>query len=72
MHHENVIPLLGVARLRNTVALISPWMQEGDLKNYLRTHADASVIQLMADIACGLAYLHSQGIVYGNLRSVST
>ncbi|KAF8504106.1 kinase-like domain-containing protein [Gautieria morchelliformis] len=67
--HENVMPLLGVARLRNTVALISPWMPAGNLRKYLRAHPEANVLGLMADVACGLAYVHSQGIVYGNLRS---
>jgi serine/threonine protein kinase len=70
--HENVMPLLGVARLRNTVALVSPWMPAGDLKKYLLAHPGANVIGLMTDVACGLAYLHSQGMVYGNLRSVRT
>ena len=64
------MPLLGVARLRDTVALISPWMAEGNLRSYIRAHPEARPVELMADVACGLAYLHSLGIVYGNLRSV--
>lgn len=70
MHHENILPLLGVARLRHSVALISPWMPGGDLRTYLKTYPNANRVELLADIARGLAYLHSQGIVYGNLRVV--
>jgi serine/threonine protein kinase len=72
MHHENVMPLLGVARLGKRVALISPWMPEGDLRKYFRTYPDANPVALMADVARGLAHLHSLGIVYGNLRPVRT
>jgi serine/threonine protein kinase len=68
--HENVLPLLGAARLRDSVALISPWMEGGDLTTYEKITSDARPEELFADVARGLAYLHKQGIVYGNVRGV--
>ncbi|KAF8586717.1 kinase-like protein [Ramaria rubella] len=43
-------------------------MSDGDLHKYMMGHPDANVLELMADVARGLAYVHSVGIVYGNLR----
>lgn len=70
MHHDNVIPLLGVARLDGSVAFVSPWMHNGNLAIHLKVHQDAHVEQLFADVACGLAHLHDLDIVYGIPRSV--
>ncbi|KAF8472414.1 kinase-like domain-containing protein [Gautieria morchelliformis] len=67
--HRNVVPLLGVARLDNSVAFVSLWMPGGELADYLILNQDAHVEQLFADVACGLAHLHTLGIVYGMLRS---
>ncbi|KAF8577546.1 kinase-like protein [Ramaria rubella] len=69
MQHENVMPLLGIARLDESVAFVSPWMEEGDLTSYLKTHQNAHVEQLFTDVAHGLAHVHRCGIVYGILRA---
>ncbi|KAF8486692.1 kinase-like domain-containing protein, partial [Gautieria morchelliformis] len=67
--HHNVVPLLGVARLDNSVAFVSLGMHGGALAVYLALNQDAHVEQLFTDVACGLAHLHTLGIVYGILRS---
>ncbi|KAF8507465.1 kinase-like domain-containing protein, partial [Hysterangium stoloniferum] len=71
MPHENVLPLLGVARLNNSVALISPWQPQGDLSTFLRDNPSANKIELLSGIARGLAHLHGRGIIYGYLTAVS-
>jgi len=70
MDHDNVVPLLGVARLDDSVAFVSPWMHNGNLATNMKTYQDAHVEQLFADVACGLEHLHALGIVYGNPSSV--
>ena len=37
---------------------------------YMRAHPDADEIKLLLDIARGLEYVHGQGVIYGNLRTV--
>ncbi|KAF9222656.1 kinase-like protein [Gyrodon lividus] len=52
--------------------MVSPWFDNGSLSNYLARHGamDLSDRQgLLCDIATGLRYLHSQGVVHGDLHS---
>jgi len=71
MPHENILPLLGVARLNNSVALISPWQAQGDLSTFLKQNHSANKVVLLAGIARGLAYLHERGIIYGYLTATT-
>ncbi|KAG1845265.1 kinase-like domain-containing protein [Suillus tomentosus] len=72
LNHENIVPLWGVARQFGVLpALVSPWLKNGTLTEYLRNrHEELSYGQqfaLLRDVARGLEYLHSQQIVHGDL-----
>ncbi|KAG1791908.1 kinase-like domain-containing protein [Suillus plorans] len=72
LNHENIVPLWGVARQFSVLpALVSPWLKNGTLTEYLRNrHKELSRGQqfaLLRDVARGLEYLHSQLIVHGDL-----
>ncbi|KAG1723091.1 kinase-like domain-containing protein [Suillus lakei] len=72
LNHENIVPLWGVARQFGVLpALVSPWLRNGTLTEYLRNkHKELSCGQqfaLLRDVARGLQYLHSQLIVHGDL-----
>ncbi|KAG2049468.1 kinase-like protein [Suillus hirtellus] len=71
---ENILPLLGVARSFNTPldrdALVCPWMENGTLSKYTERYPAMELrqkLKLLCDVATGLRYLHSQGIVHGDL-----
>ncbi|KAF8597017.1 kinase-like protein [Ceratobasidium sp. AG-I] len=34
--HKNILPLVGFARFRNQIAMVSPWMENGPLPQYLQ------------------------------------
>ncbi|KAG8724266.1 hypothetical protein FRC09_020554 [Ceratobasidium sp. 395] len=70
-HHPNVLPLTGLANLRDQLATVSPWMDNGDIRDYVNKQPDADRFNLCAGIACGLAYLHSVGIVHGNFKGAN-
>ncbi|KAL5638853.1 hypothetical protein ACGC1H_003268 [Rhizoctonia solani] len=70
-HHPNVVPLLGMVEFRDQIAMVSPWMNNGDLRNYLRKHPEVDRCQLCYDICDGLAYLHSVNIVHGDLKGAN-
>ncbi|KLO04993.1 kinase-like protein, partial [Schizopora paradoxa] len=50
------------------VALVSPWMRHGNLLNYVRCNEDASRSRLLRQVATGLLFLHSIGIIHGDLK----
>ncbi|KAK7037380.1 hypothetical protein VNI00_011130 [Paramarasmius palmivorus] len=73
LRHPNVLPCLGLYYLDDTqqrVCLVSPWMDNGNLVEYIRAHPRESVnhVQLMHDITSGLPHLHALKIVHGDLK----
>ncbi|KAK7437405.1 hypothetical protein VKT23_018650 [Stygiomarasmius scandens] len=71
--HPNVTPFLGLYFLDSTkqrVCLISPWMENGNLRKYLSNHPVEfeDRIRLAYDVACGLSYLHEEKIIHGDLK----
>lgn len=80
LKHPNIVPFLGLANLAKISAgalpqlcLISPWMVEGNIMEYLARHEDTDRLKLAWDVAKGLTYLHeleSGTVVHGDLRGL--
>jgi serine/threonine protein kinase len=82
--HPNIVPLLGVTVA--PFQLISVWMPGGELTEYLDVHPRADRVGLVcchratldsdlpllqvSDVANGLSYLHSHGVIHGDLKGV--
>ncbi|KAF8071438.1 kinase-like domain-containing protein [Lyophyllum atratum] len=66
--HPNVLPIYGLYRFRNRICLVSPWMEHGDITQYLKNHPDADRVKLAVEVAEGLSYLHKNGIIHGDLK----
>ncbi|KAJ7844326.1 kinase-like domain-containing protein [Mycena leptocephala] len=49
--------------------MVSPWMQQGNVLNYMTEYSPSSeyAIMLLNDVIQGLMYLHSKNIVHGDL-----
>ncbi|KAJ3484484.1 hypothetical protein NLI96_g5603 [Meripilus lineatus] len=81
LSHPHVAPLLGVdnSTFKHSTCLVLPWMKNGSLREYLRKlRADTSVDEptlwlkvrkWIHQIALGLDYVHSKGVVHGDLRA---
>ncbi|KAF8603022.1 kinase-like protein [Ceratobasidium sp. AG-I] len=67
--HDNVLELLGVAQFRYRIAMVSPWMDNGALPNYLAQKPSVDRYQLCTQIASGLMYLHEMGTVHGDMKA---
>lgn len=62
VRHANCLPCYGVYVFDDAEpkwCLVSPWMKDGHVNNYLKRHPDADRYPLILDVACGLEYLHS-------------
>ncbi|KAI0916122.1 hypothetical protein AcW1_010023 [Taiwanofungus camphoratus] len=73
LDHRNIIMLLGVnvSLISDNLCLISPWMEHGDIRAYLKNNPATNRLQLLVDIACGLEYLHSLDLVHADLKGAN-
>lgn len=68
LHHKNILPLLGMTtQFDYTISLISEWADKGNAFDYVQNRK-IDPRPLLLDIASGLSYLHSCGIIHGDLR----
>lgn len=85
LSHQNIVPFLGITS--TPLQLISEWIPNGNLTEYIKRHPDADRLGLVGvlhpvldhsltprklrDIADGLNYIHSRGVIHGGLKGVS-
>ncbi|KXN91167.1 Actin-1 [Leucoagaricus sp. SymC.cos] len=70
--HPNVIPFYGAYLSDETkprICIVSPWVENGDLADYLKRFPDTPQIPLISDVAAGLRYLHELSIVHADLKA---
>ncbi|PPQ78259.1 hypothetical protein CVT25_011718 [Psilocybe cyanescens] len=72
--HPNVLPFYGIFHLdevHGRICLVSPWMDRGNINEYLSQNPDVPRLLLTSDIAHGLSYLHEQGIIHGDIKGAN-
>lgn len=74
LKHQNIVPFIGVTAgfgPPETISLVSPWIPNGTLTNFLETYGAKlplmAKLWLLHDIAAGLNYLHSFPLIHGDL-----
>ncbi|KAF5371212.1 hypothetical protein D9758_004115 [Tetrapyrgos nigripes] len=75
LDHPNVLPFLGV----NTVlfspsfCLVSPWMENGNVLNFIDNNPDHDRLGMLLEIAQGLRYLHNLNpqVIHGDIRGAN-
>ncbi|KAI6037719.1 kinase-like domain-containing protein, partial [Pisolithus marmoratus] len=71
LRHENIMSLLGITtKFNHTVSMVTEWMERGNAHDYVQ---DVTVDPrpLLLDIARGLHYLHSSGVIHGDLKGTN-
>ncbi|KXN82319.1 Serine/threonine-protein kinase HT1 [Leucoagaricus sp. SymC.cos] len=72
LSHPNVVPFYGVWLPDNKsakICIVSPWMSNGDLGNFIATFPDVPRLPLLSDVSVGLDYLHRSSIVHADLKA---
>jgi len=47
LQHPNVLPLLGVMMSENQFAMVSDWMMNGNINDFVKTHSDVNRLELV-------------------------
>ncbi|CAE6415023.1 unnamed protein product [Rhizoctonia solani] len=72
MEHPNIHRLQGVIMFRNQyLGMVSEWMENGNLHEYLRKQPSADRYQLCIHVASGLEYMHGCSAIHGDLKAVN-
>ncbi|KAG2108153.1 kinase-like domain-containing protein [Suillus discolor] len=78
LEHDHILPLEGVTFAEEfglLPALVSPWMEEGSLDDYLKHKfselSDSEKQELVWQVTAGISYLHGKGIVHGDLTATN-
>ncbi|CAM6106557.1 unnamed protein product [Calypogeia fissa] len=74
VHHANIIQFIGAIKKPPVFCIITEYLAGGSLKGFLvknqpNTLGTAMVLSLALDIARGMEYLHSQGVLHLDLKS---
>ncbi|KAG6915881.1 hypothetical protein DXG01_009418 [Tephrocybe rancida] len=85
LSHPNVLAIYGLYLDKNRVSIVSPWMENEDIRKYLEQTHNAPRVRLVrlfhalsgpgltlaqaADVGSGLVYLHKNDIIHGDLKS---
>ncbi|KAI5120170.1 hypothetical protein M0805_008437 [Coniferiporia weirii] len=72
LDHPNILPLQGFIVERGLPLLVSEWMENGSVLDYVKCHPECDVMHLILGIAEGLVYLHDMGVVHGDMKSNNT
>ena len=57
LRHQNVLPLLGVTMGNNQFAMVSEWMANGNINEFVKAHSDANRFELVRPCSNCKSYL---------------
>ena len=60
LNHQNVLQLLGVTMGEGQFVMVSEWMENGNINEYIRSHADADLFKLVSPRS------HRQAVTFAN------
>ncbi|GMI10226.1 hypothetical protein TrLO_g15601 [Triparma laevis f. longispina] len=71
LKHENICRLLGVCSSPTSHVLVYEYCSNGSLHSLLTSNNPYEYLALALDVASGMAYLHSRGIIHRDLKSTN-
>ncbi|TDL30174.1 kinase-like protein [Rickenella mellea] len=76
LKHRNILPFYGVFtgdEYFDRLCLVSPWMDAGNVIDYLNAQHEGNRLSLLSDVAQGLEYLHlfQPPIIHGDLKGAN-
>ncbi|KAI5072155.1 hypothetical protein GOP47_0012261 [Adiantum capillus-veneris] len=73
LHHRNVVKFIGACKKPPVCCIISEYLALGSVRSYLHNQpfplALKLAVDMALDVAHGMEYLHSQGVIHRDLKS---
>ncbi|QRV88622.1 Ephrin type-A receptor 4 [Ceratobasidium sp. AG-Ba] len=69
--HPNIQRLLGLVQFRGQIGMVSEWVPNGNLLEYVSRHPDVNRYVLSKQLSDGLSYLHGFGVIHGDLKGAN-
>ncbi|KAJ1302565.1 hypothetical protein OPQ81_002882 [Rhizoctonia solani] len=69
IRHPNIHELIGVTEFRGQLGMISLWMENGDLRSYIRKNPEINRYPWCIQVAAGVSYLHASEMIHGDLKA---
>ncbi|KAG8687646.1 hypothetical protein FRC11_006859 [Ceratobasidium sp. 423] len=69
--HDNILEICGVAQFRGGIALVTPWMDNGTVMEFIRDQPNVDRPRLCTQVAWGLVYLHEMETIHGDLKGAN-
>ncbi|CAE6454493.1 unnamed protein product [Rhizoctonia solani] len=66
--HEHILPLFGFAVVGVDLAMVSPWMRNGCITEYVTGHPSCDRLSLCTQLTRAIAYLHEHDVVHGDIK----
>ncbi|KAF9644756.1 kinase-like protein [Thelephora ganbajun] len=74
LRHPNVLPLRGVTMTKDKFVMVSEWMDNGNINEFLgKKGTSVNRLELVCplEITRGLIYMHDRRIIHGDLKGVN-
>ncbi|KAF9780733.1 hypothetical protein BJ322DRAFT_278471 [Thelephora terrestris] len=76
LSHTNVLELFGASSTTGEPPwfFVSPYLKYGSLVKYLKnlnTHSPVNLLKMIYEVAMGMAYLHENGVLHGDLKAAN-
>ncbi|KAF8596165.1 kinase-like protein [Ceratobasidium sp. AG-I] len=69
--HINVQQLMGIVMFNGRLGMVSVWREYGNIQDYIRRNPGVDRHQLCVQVASGVLYLHSIGMVHGDIKALN-
>ncbi|EUC57529.1 tyrosine kinase catalytic domain protein [Rhizoctonia solani AG-3 Rhs1AP] len=66
--HPGILKVIGFARIGGHILLVSPWMKNGSLMEYIAQRPAIDRLWLSIELAAAIEYLHLHGVVHGDIK----
>ncbi|KAG8903468.1 hypothetical protein FRB99_003246 [Tulasnella sp. 403] len=69
LKHEYILEFFGTYRENGYLYMISPWIPNGALSEYIKKDPRVNRARLLRETAEALAYLHNRGMIHGDIKA---